>query len=53
MLVLHRAGVTAFEDWTNTPLEIDVINSIFNDLAQPSARLIDFHGKKPLEEALD
>lgn len=53
ILVLHRAGVTAFEDWTNTPLEIDAINSIFNDLAQASARLIDFHGKKPLEEALE
>jgi hypothetical protein len=46
-------GVTAFDDWTSTPLEIDAIRSIFRDMARASAQLITFHEKKSLEKALN
>jgi hypothetical protein len=52
-LVIHRGGATAFDDWTNTPLDIAAISSIFRDMACAWEGLVKFHGNKFLDDALE
>ncbi|MGH9848095.1 MAG: hypothetical protein ACREEM_56140, partial [Blastocatellia bacterium] len=51
-LVLHRDGVSVFDDWTGTPLDIKAIHSVFHDMAGAWQALVRFHANKSLDDAL-
>ena len=52
-LIIHRDGVTAFEDWTGMRLEIDAISKIFKAMANAWSALMVFHDNQSLEQVLE
>jgi hypothetical protein len=52
-VVVHRDGVTAFDDWTATRVAIESIAAIFRDLARAWGSLAKFHSDRSLETALN
>ncbi|MCM8621749.1 MAG: hypothetical protein NFW16_08415 [Candidatus Accumulibacter sp.] len=52
-VLVHRDGATAFDDWTRARLDIDRITQIFRDMAHAWNDLVEFHGGKSLEKAIE